>query len=163
MRVALQSRPDIGFAPTEVGVSLDGIVDEHGDFIEFTGTAEQVDVLMTDRHVGAFALCHAADDAEDDVAVLLFFFVLGDDPDAAVDLLLSVFTNGTGVVEDDVSFLPIVSELVAEPCELAFDQLGVEYVHLAAERFEVNLSGCILRVSHGGVRWPGCPYMANRR
>jgi hypothetical protein len=39
--------------------------------------------------------------------------------------------------------------------------LGIEDVHLAAERFEVNLSGCVLCVSHGGIRRG--PFMANRR
>src|SRR5690606_35301040 len=62
-------------------------------------------------------------------------------PEAAPHLLLGMLPHAAGVVDHDVGGVAIPGRLIPLPDELAEDQLGVEHVHLAAEGFEVELSG----------------------
>src|SRR5688572_14400976 len=88
--------------------------------------------------VRAVALRHATDDTDDDAGVSLL--AVAEFTEARPHLLLGVLTDGAGVVKDHVRVVAGFDGRVALGAELAHDELAVEHVHLAAERFEVNLA-----------------------
>src|SRR5207249_3629409 len=99
---------------------------------------QHVDVRVTPKNIGAIALCHAPDDADDDTRV--FALPVAQLPQSRPYLLLGVLADGAGVVEDHVRVVATFDGFVALGAELAHDELAVEHVHLAAERFEIDLA-----------------------
>src|SRR5438132_14380376 len=59
----------------------------------------------------------------------------------AVNLFLGVLPHAAGVEQDDVGLRRLVDYLVALAAQASHDQLAVEHVHLAADRFDVQLLG----------------------
>ena len=47
-----------------------------------------------------------------------------------------MLANGAGVIQNDGRFFPVGGELVTECAELAYDEFGIEFVHLAAKGLE---------------------------
>jgi hypothetical protein len=74
----------------------------------------------------------------------------GNPADAAVNLLLSMFAHGAGVVQDHVRLFPVIGKAIAKPQKLALDELGVEDVHLATKGLQVNMAGIVVILVHGG-------------
>src|SRR5438105_2193797 len=115
----------------------DGVMHHRRELIELAGTAEDVHVRKAREDAGAFALGHAADDADDEIWAKFF------DPaklsKARPDLLLGMLANRARVVHHDVRVVALVDGLVSLCAKLPQNQLAVEHVHLAAKGFEVQL------------------------
>ena len=60
--------------------------------------------------------------------------------EGAVDFVLGVLADAARVEEDHVGVGGLVRQLVALAAQGADDQLAVEHVHLAADRFDVEFS-----------------------
>ena len=93
------------------------------------GTAHQVGMMVVDE-VLAHALCHAAQDAQDDVAALLLLCVQS--LQTAVYLVLRVFANGACVEEDGVGLCLVFAQFVTGHLHDRGHHLRVGHVHLAA-------------------------------
>ena len=126
-------------APAPPDAGPDDVFDEHGQPVQLAGSAKQVDLRISPQDTGPFSLGHAADHAEHNVRI--GSLVPGHDADPAVDLLLRVLTHGAGVVEDHIRGPPILTEPIAQTPKLAHNELGVQHVHLAAERLEKDGRG----------------------
>jgi hypothetical protein len=92
-------------------------VDHGGEFVELAGAAEEVYVGEFFEDVFAVAFGHAADDADDQVG--LGGLAVAEFAQAGPDLLLGVFANRAGVVNDDVGVFAVVGGLVALGAQLA--------------------------------------------
>jgi len=124
-----------------------GVVDQAGEFVEFAGAAEDVYLGELFEYVEAVALSHAADDTYDKGGVSGFAML--ELAEARPDFLFGVFTDGAGVVEDDVGGIAVFGGFIALGAELAENELGIEDVHLAAEGFEIELAGHWVRKAEG--------------
>ena len=112
------------------------IVDEGGEAVEFAGAAQEVDLRESAEHVGAVALGHAAEHAEDDALARLL--AQAHEAETRICLVFRLFPHRAGVVEHDVGARGVVDEAVAEAAKVASDELAVELVHLAPKGLEVD-------------------------
>ncbi len=112
------------------------VVDELRKSIEFSRSTHQIDLWMAAKEIKSITLGHATDHAQNE-----FFsraLSSSDDADAAVRLLLGLLANRAGIEEDDLCILGSGDERVSKGAQLTLDEFAVEFVHLAAECFEID-------------------------
>ena len=80
------------------------------------------------------------------VEVRLALLQVPDASEGAVDLVLGVLADRTGVVEDRVGLARCRRSARTRLAELADDELAVEHVHLAADGLDVQLLLCRVSV-----------------
>jgi hypothetical protein len=113
-------------------------VDQCRQFVEFTRSAQHIDMREALENVRPIALRHAADHADHQVG--LGRLALLQLSQSRPDLLLGMFAHRAGVVEDHICLLAILDRFIPLRAELPENQLAIEHVHLAAESLQVQLA-----------------------
>ncbi len=111
------------------------VVDQHRQLVEFTRTAQEVDLWIPPQHVDAIPLRHASKDAEDEILARLLS--LPDDAEPAVGLALRVLADAAGIEKEDLGVVGLGRESISDRRQMSPHQLAVELVHLTSEGLEV--------------------------
>src|SRR4051812_43678783 len=113
------------------------LADERGNLVELAGAHDQVDVRSPFENEALVFLSHAAEDAND--FARMFAFGVLETTQCAVDLVFGVLADAAGVEQDRVGVVRAGGELVTVFAQASDDELAVEFVHLAADGFDVEL------------------------
>ena len=110
------------------------VIDEAGHAVELARTDDEIDPGRPLADEFLILLGHAAEHADHEARTLLLFEA--DPAERGVDLVLRMLPHAAGVVEDGVGLGGGVGQLPALPAQRGDDELAVEHVHLAADRFD---------------------------
>ena len=113
-----------------------GVVQHLGDRVQLSRSDDHIDVRrpLEDRFL--VLLCHASHDT--DHLSRIAFLHLADLAERAVNLLLRIFANATGVVQNAISLLRRPDHRVAVPLQIGNHHLAVQNIHLAADGLDVH-------------------------
>ncbi len=106
--------------------------------LELAGSDHQVHVRGPLEDSLLLFLGHATQHADDRLRLPLLGLL--QPAQGAVDLVLGMLPHAAGVEENGVGLRGGVDQLIAGPQQAGGDQLAVEHVHLAADRFDVKAS-----------------------
>jgi hypothetical protein len=104
--------------------------------MQLTRADDQIDVRRTFENPLLVLLSHTAQDADDLFG--MFVFQTAESSQRAVDFVLGVLPDTARVEQNRVGLLWFVRKLVASLAQVGDDQLAVQHVHLAANRFDVQ-------------------------
>ena len=96
-------------------------------------------VTLPDLLYNMFFLHHAAAKAHDQFGI--FLFEAGQYSEVPVDMLVCIFPDRTGIVENKIGFLFLIRVDKADRIQYAPQFLGIPGVHLAAERHDAGAKG----------------------
>ena len=122
-------------------------VDMVGDFVEFLGADDEVEVGDFGKQGGAAALRHAAEEAVDGVRAL--FLQASEKTHFAQRLLLGHIAHAAGVEQHDVGLVGVGGHFVAAGHQHLRDLLRVALVHLASVGFEEDLGHGTVNIGAG--------------
>jgi hypothetical protein len=112
---------------------------ERGHLMELAGADDEINVRSAFENDALMVLGHAAEDA--DYRIRMFALGVFQPAEGAVDFVFRVLADAARVEEDCVGIVRIVRQLVPIFAQAGDDELAIEFVHLAADGFDVEFHG----------------------
>ena len=112
---------------------------ERGHLVQLAGADDQINIRGAFEDDALVVLRHAAEDAN--YRIRMFALGVFQPAEGAVDLVFRVLADATCIEKYRVGVVRIVRQLVTVFAQAGDDELAVEFVHLAADGFDVQFHG----------------------